>query len=504
MVAHKKHLTLFLFILGISLVYFITRLYHILSLSIFTDEAIYVRWAQIAFHDANWRFISLTDGKQPLFVWIAMVLMRFISDPLLAGRFVSVIAGFFTMIGMFFLSKEIFKNKQVGLLAAFLYAIYPFALVYDRMALYDSLVGTFVIWGLFFAMVLIRTVRLDIALILGMVIGGGMLTKTNAFFTLALLPTTLLVFDWKQKRWKNKLIQWLGLVIVVVVISNAMYSILRLSPWFYIINEKNTIFVYPVKEWFSHPFTYFTSNLHRLLNWLVIYMTIPFILFTVIAFLVDKKYLKEKVILIIWFIIPFIYLAFFGKNIYPRFIFFMTLSLLPLIAFALFVLLSKTKNKLLYCLIFFITIISPLYIDYFILFDFAHAPIPESDRSQYDNDWPSGVGVKQSIQYFKEQAKDKHIAIFTEGTFGLMPYAYEIYLVDNPSYTIKGVWPINDNPPKDLLDSARRQRTYIVFYQPCSNCVQKGIAPIGWPLKQVMQVKRQTKDTYLTIYQVIP
>ena len=126
----------------LTLAYFFLRLYQIMSLPIFTDEAIYVRWSQIARQDASWRFISLTDGKQPMFVWIALNLMRFVKDPLLASRLVSVFAGFATMIGLFFLGREIFKNRWIGILSAFLYLIFPFALVYDRMALYDSLVGT--------------------------------------------------------------------------------------------------------------------------------------------------------------------------------------------------------------------------------------------------------------------------------------------------------------------------------------------------------------------------
>src|SRR5258706_6402847 len=96
-----------LFALGILIIFFFTRFYHILSLPIFTDEAIYVRWSQIASNDAAWRFISLTDGKQPMYVWITMVLMKLIHDPLLAGRTVSVIAGFFSMVGLFFLTNEI-------------------------------------------------------------------------------------------------------------------------------------------------------------------------------------------------------------------------------------------------------------------------------------------------------------------------------------------------------------------------------------------------------------
>src|SRR6266571_4238197 len=90
--------------LGVFVLYFFTRFYNILGLPIFTDEAIYVRWAQIAANDASWRFISLTDGKQPMFIWIGMILMKLIHDPLLAGRMVSVIAGFFSMVGLFFLT----------------------------------------------------------------------------------------------------------------------------------------------------------------------------------------------------------------------------------------------------------------------------------------------------------------------------------------------------------------------------------------------------------------
>ena len=55
-----------------------TRLTHLATLPIFTDEAIYIRWSQIGMRDANWRFISLTDGKQPMFTWIMMI---FLSNP---------------------------------------------------------------------------------------------------------------------------------------------------------------------------------------------------------------------------------------------------------------------------------------------------------------------------------------------------------------------------------------------------------------------------------------
>ena len=191
-------------ILAISLAaaYFITRFVNLMVVPMFTDEAIYTRWSQIARYDASWRFISLTDGKQPSFIWIDMVAQRFFEDPLLAGRIVSVISGFFGMIGIYFLASEIFKNKRIGFIASALYIIYPFSLVYDKMALYDSLVTTISIWSLYLAILLVRRIRLDIALILGMVLGFGALTKASAFLSIYLMPATLLLFNFKQKGKK--------------------------------------------------------------------------------------------------------------------------------------------------------------------------------------------------------------------------------------------------------------------------------------------------------------
>ncbi|MCL4415470.1 MAG: hypothetical protein M1365_02025 [Actinobacteria bacterium] len=85
----------------ISIVYFILRLIAIRDLPLFVDEAIYIRWAQMGFYDPGLRLASLSDGKQPLFIWLITVLMNVISSPLAAGRIISVLTGFMTGIGLF-------------------------------------------------------------------------------------------------------------------------------------------------------------------------------------------------------------------------------------------------------------------------------------------------------------------------------------------------------------------------------------------------------------------
>ena len=423
--------------IGFFVLYAFTRLYHLTSsLPIFTDEAIYIRWSQIALNDASWRFISLTDGKQPMYVWIALILLKLFHDPLFAGRMVSVFAGFFSMIGMFFLGRELFKNTKIGLLSSLLYVLYPFALVYEKLAIYDSLVTMFTIWIFYFTVLLVRHVRLDIGMILGMVTGLGMLTKTNADWGLILLPFSLLLFPFKRHFDKN-ILRWAVYALTAAIIAYAMYQILRLSPFYYIIDQKNLTFIYSFHDWIQQPFAFFTGNIKSLLSWFVGYMTIPFVILAASAFVTEKKFLKEKILLVIWFIFPLVALAFFGKVIYPRFILNMTVPIIILGAYALFILSKMVKQVGLQILLFFVFTSMFLVNDYFLLTDFAKAPIPLADRSQLINGWSSGVGVNETVSFLQQQARLGKIYVGTQGTFGLMPYALQIYLDKNPNITIQ-------------------------------------------------------------------
>lgn len=486
---------------GIILLYLITRLYNLGSLPVFTDEAIYIRWAQIAHDDTMWRFISLTDGKQPSFIWIAMVMLSVIQDPLLAGRLVSVIAGFFTMIGMFLLGRELFKNTTIGLLSGLLYVLYPFALVYDRLALYDSLVAMFVVWAMYFSVLLVRYLRLDLALLLGMIIGGGLLTKTNTAFSLILLPASLLLFPFNGKFDKKKIGKWIALAAVAFVISMLMYAVLILSPYFYIIEEKNLTFVYSFNEWIAAPFAYAFGNLKGLSEWLIAYLSIPFGVLAIASFFVKKESLREKIYLLLWFIVPFMALAFFGKVIYPRYLLFMTLPLILLGAYTMSILFSVHKAKLYKMSI--VLVFTSMFIITDVLFitNPVKASLPATDREQFVVGWPAGGGVKETVTFLEEKAKSERIYVGTQGTFGLMPHGLEMYLIKNPNITIKGYWPITDVPPQELLDAAKKMPTYVIFYQPCPSCDSIGKAPKTWPVTEEFQIKK-AEGTYYTVYKL--
>lgn len=493
--------------IGIAVLYFITRLIFLGDFPIFTDEAIYTRWTQIALNDASWRFISLTDGKQPSFIWAGMIFLKIFGDPLVSLRLVSVVAGFFTLIGVGILTYELFKNKFAAFLASLTYLVLPYAVVYDRLALYDSLLGAFTVWGIYLTVLLVKRIRLDIAFILGFIMGGALLTKSSGIFLAYLMPFTLLLFDFKNKFWRKNLLKWGIFALVAIVIAQGMLGVIKLSPFAHIISQKNSIFVVGYFELFKNPFQFFIGNINGLTTWLVTYFSTLLILVPV-AFINFRKYPKEKLLMFLYFIIPFIALAFYGRVIFPRFIFFMMLTLIPIISIGFVELIDFTnkffnKRKLKIG-----NVVTVLVITFFMLYpakvslDFiinpASARIASADVEQYLKGWPSGGGVRESIEFFENQAKNKKIVIATEGTFGLMPYSYEIYLLENPNIIIKGYWPI-DEFPEELLELGKTHDVYFVFYQPCEDCDFPGAVPKDWPLEQVKTFKK-SEGVYLTIY----
>lgn len=492
----RFYLSLF-FVFGLG-VYIFLRLTHIMTLPIFTDEAIYVRWAQIAKNDASWRFISLTDGKQPLFIWIAMAVMKYVKDPLLAGRLVSVGAGAATSLGLFFLAKELFKNIWVGVVCAFLYIFYPFGLVYDRMALYDSLVSAFAVWGLYAEVLLIRRIRPELAFITGLVVGGGVLTKTNAFFNVYFLPFTLILFNFRQQRWFSQFFRWVVYALLATGLVYLYYSILRLSPFFGIIAQKDQTFIYSFHDWLLHPFTFFIGNFQGLFNWFVSYFTLLYALLAACSFLVFRSFWREKILLLLWSGVPIIALALFGKVLYPRYVLPMSVTLLPLLALTIVYLLSKLRFQWLRIVAFLIIISLWLWKDYFIIYDFAHAPIAPPDLQQYVNNWPAGGGVKEMIAFFSTQAAHQKIYVLTQGTFGSIPtLSLEIYLDTNTNIQKRGLWPIPATIPVDLLEKAKSIPVYVVFDQTD--------IPSGWVhLVPVVKYQKGIGNAYLRIYKVDP
>lgn len=484
--------------------YFSSRTAFLTKLPIFTDEAIYIRWGQIALQDSAQRFISLEDGKQPLFIWLMLPALRFLKDPLVAGRVVSVFAGFASLMGLIVVSWKLF-NEKIAWWTGFLYISIPFFVLYDRLALYDSLTTAAMLWSLFLAICLAQTLRLDVALLLGMAIGAGLLTKSSAQFAMIFLPVTLLVFDWSRSRRIHRLFRWIGFAGIAVFLAIVIQTILRLSPLAYMVKLKNLTFIVSNQEFFADPLSRVVGNLRGLIPWLVGYLTVPLIFLLAIGILTGNMgmLLRKKILLLLCFFIPFLALATFGIVLYPRFMLFMAAPLLPLAAYGLEevrrVITSRFRSVSVALLTggALLLLAYPMFISSMIILDPVNAPIPTVDRNQFMDDWPSGYGIPQVVAYLREQGKSEKIFVGTEGTFGLTPFALDIYLRNQKNIEIRGYWPISRGIGELKEIAGTGKPTFLLLKD-------TQIPDPQWPVELIARYRKGRGNVYMGFYRVIP
>lgn len=438
------------------------RLYHLTILPVFADEAIYIRWSQIMANEPTLRFLPLSDGKQPLFMWVLMFFIRKLSDPLFAGRLLSVGTGIGTLVGIFFTSLYIFKSKKIALISSFFWAISPFSVFFDRMALVDSMLTFFGVWTLLLGMITAKTLRPDFAMLTGFALGAASLTKSPAAFFAALLVLNV-VF---ARKVKNK-IKYFGLLLVTYVIAFAMYNIQRLGPNFHLIYSRSQDYIFPLSKILANPLDPIIYNFPSAVSWIWVMGPSIILIFGLLGTIINfKKHWREVSILSLWFLAPLVYESMFAKTFTARYVLF----LLPpfyILAGSVF-LFGKKWMGLLLGLGMIVFSAQALYFDYLLLTDPMAAPLPRRERMGYLEEWSSGIGITQVADFIKEQAKSipegGKIVVGTEGYFGTLPDGLQIYLTDIPNVTVIGVGVNLVEVPKSLIESKESgNKTYLVI-----------------------------------------
>jgi 4-amino-4-deoxy-L-arabinose transferase-like glycosyltransferase len=137
--------------------YLVLRLANLGALPPFVDELIYASKAQAL---ATQSPLSLVwDGHGPSFFGAEYWVNHVIQPLVPAGRALSVVSGVASLVLLFLVGKRLW-NPWVGLAAAALYVLSPFAITYDRMALVESFQAALMLGCLYLALLLATERRL--------------------------------------------------------------------------------------------------------------------------------------------------------------------------------------------------------------------------------------------------------------------------------------------------------------------------------------------------------
>ena len=431
----------------------VLRVYHLTLLPVFADEAIYIRWSQIMASEPTLRFLPLSDGKQPLYMWVLMFLVRRFSDPLFVGRLVSALAGMGTVLGVMGVSYLLFKSKRSALVTGFLWAMSPFALFFDRLALVDSLLASLTAWTLFLGILTVKTRRFDMAILTGFALGFAALTKSSAIFTAGLLVFVWILGDFEKKKQRRLRVIWAGfLMMVIYSIALAMYNIQRLGPNFHLLASRTRDYMYSMSHLWTNPMDPFIPYFDRAGEWLVIMGPSMLVVLGLLGVFGGRKYGREKLVLLAWFLGPVVVQAALAKTFTARYIFF---TLPPLFVLAGNALENKGGKRIAVGLALSVFVAQAVIFDYKLLTNIEEANLPRSERSGYLEEWTAGTGIYEAGEFLKLEARKSstQIIVGTEGYFGTLPDGLQMYMDGVASVTVIGVGLDFKETPVQLVEA---------------------------------------------------
>ena len=443
-----KHFLPLLFILA---AYFTLRLQHLQSIPVFGDEAIYLRWSQLIKNVDTLRFVPLSDGKQPLFMWLTAVAYKFVSDPLLAGRLLSVVFGSLTLTVLYLFSLFFF-SPSVAVASGVIYLFIPFTFFFDRLALPDNLLSFLGALSLLFSFLLAKYPRLDLSLILGAVMGIAWLTKSPAIYFIALSLITFVLY--RRENYQKLYLPALSAFIAFII-----YNILRLGPQFSQIAIRNLDYVWSPAVILQHPLDPLIPHLWDVVHLYIQYLSLPLLLLSLIGLVLSGKKLFIKrghYLIALWWLLPLLANAAFAKVFTARYILFTLPPLILLIAVGINYFFIKTRkyfhSRFLQISFFAVCLSFNLYWIYHLSFNPFTATLPSTETG-YLSGWTSGWGIKSASEYLISRSRLANVIVGTEGYFGTLPDGLQIYTDSLPQLTVFGVGIDLSEIPEKLIDA---------------------------------------------------
>lgn len=456
----KKEIYMLIFILALG---FLLRIVWLNRFPVFTDEAIYAHWAQGLINGTLSPFISISDGKTPLFIWILAGVVKLGISYSLAGRIISACAFIGTALCIFLLSKKTMQGVWV-LVPSLLYALSPFTLFYERMGLMDSLL-TFFSSGFLYVTYLFLTTKnsLHKAVVSGLFLALAFMTKPSAllFVYTSALITLLYIFIDKKKSLYSLLLLIPTLLILFFISRSTGFSAY---------SYKNMEFTYPLTTDWLILWNNLIMNIKTLAPSFALYFLPLLILFPfALYYLITGKRYTLLLQILLYMCIPVGIIMVFGRIVFSRYF----LSLTPLIFItagytlmhASYIKSDRVKKGLLSVSLLG-TLLYFTYGSIKTLIDPSRAFLSTQDRWQYITSTASGFGMTESIDFIKKT--HTKMTLVTTQNFGNLPYIFDFAFEHDPTIVVKGTWTQDVNTIKSEMKNIQTP-IYVVYNLPIQN-----------------------------------
>jgi 4-amino-4-deoxy-L-arabinose transferase-like glycosyltransferase len=314
--------------------YLATRASMVARLPYIGDEGWHGTFVVQVAHSLSKLWVSLTIAKEPLVIWIAALFTKVGFEPMVALRLVSLLGGLAAVIVAGLFARHV-GGRGAGLAAMAIGAALPFWLVLDTLGLMDALIAAEVAVALYLQVRLAERPGVKTALGLGLVLAAAVLTKESGKSAVALLPLSLLVFDWTSPGVRERLARWMGCAALAVGLAGLAYLWMRSSSlWGEAEDLRKVPIQYPVRPLsaaLDDPITALKNSVPEYRADLVWYFTIPLLLAAAGGWvLLLRERLRLALLLTIWIVVPLTAALLLPYSPYARHIMFLTPTLVVL------------------------------------------------------------------------------------------------------------------------------------------------------------------------------
>lgn len=404
------------------LVYTFLLLTNLVLLPLYLDEGLYIFWSYLFSTDPGFAYISMQDGKTPLFIWLTTRVNSFFNNFLYSGRFVSVMASVVSLICWLIIGAKIMgKRSLIFIFVLFLVA--PFNILISRLAFVDSLLiafGSLSILGIFLVKEfaekkqIIKT--LIFATLAGLLLGMAFLTKTTA--KIFLLGELLVLGLWGLGLVKNTQFKPAALILVSGLIITGLYFEIMgylkfgaLKHWEMIAN-KESILVFSLPELYrkffvQQNFTTHIKNISVTLEYFFYYFG-PILFFFAAGVIWMFKIRRHFWILSL--VLVFSGGVFLSAKVpASRYLAIIIPEVLVISAFGLFWIWGS-KLKLLKVISGVLILISG-FLSVKIIFDPMNAYYASDDRANFVDYNLNALGLNESIEYLSPRKENAAVAL---------------------------------------------------------------------------------------------
>jgi len=211
----QLHARTIIYLLVFAAVFLAVRLTNLTLLPPYVDEWLHINRAFNVLKEGQ--LLVYTEGGKYLQIWLITPVVGVSSDPIWSTRAVSVVAGLLAAIGCYFLGKTLFQRVEVGLVAAFFYAVIPYAFFLDRLVLNDGMLAALGIYIFLFSIMLVRGSGGGSVVGLGVSLGLAGLTKLNGFALWGIPILVVLAQQlWPIIAWRHFVKAYLLAIIVAL------------------------------------------------------------------------------------------------------------------------------------------------------------------------------------------------------------------------------------------------------------------------------------------------